>query len=87
VSIRAGNWDRNIPGDGYGLVQLRDTTGDDPERGEGHFATDQIRLLAHEARDDDAGPRTVRLIAAVEAADGQCHTTALDLGTATVVVP
>jgi hypothetical protein len=85
VTIRAGNWDRNVPGDGYGLVQLHDTAGDDPARGEGHFATDQIRHLAHEERPDDAGPRTARLIAAVEAADGRRHATALDVGPLTVV--
>lgn len=85
VTIRAGDWDINVPGDGYGLVQLHDTAGDDPQRGEGHFATEQIRHVAHEARDDDAGPRTVRLIAAVEAADGRRFATALDVGTLTVV--
>jgi hypothetical protein len=85
VALFRGRVDTNVAGE-FGLP-LTDTQGVDAQRGQGVFTTNQLKYSAVEAREDDAGPRTIRIVVETETADGRRHATALDVGTLTVTAP
>ncbi len=63
------------------LVQLSQAR----QGSEGIFTTDEIYYTPHVARDDDTGPRTLRVYAEAKDANGLSHAKAIDFGTLTVV--
>jgi hypothetical protein len=63
-----------------------DLDGNDPKRGEGIFNNAGIFHARNVLRDDDTGPRTMRVYAETKSDDGRYHGTAVDFGTLAVVV-
>jgi hypothetical protein len=58
-----------------------DTQGSDPTRGQGIFSVENLTYHPYETREDDDGPRTLRVHIEVKTPDGLSHATALDIGT------
>lgn len=72
------------PNVGTGRVLLDDGLNGDATAGDGIYTAGAIVHITSTTRDDDTGPRVVRIAAEVEGADGRRHATALDIGTLTV---
>jgi len=67
-----------------GLLLFDDGTNGDSTAGDGIYTNSAITHAFVVARDDDTGPRVVRIAAEVEGADGRRHATAVDIGTLVV---
>ncbi|MEZ4500097.1 MAG: hypothetical protein R2839_08420 [Thermomicrobiales bacterium] len=80
-ALVGGLFDTNV---GSGAVLLDDGSNGDTAAGDGIFATQSISYVPVVIRENDGGPRTVRIAAEVETADGMRHATAADIGTLTV---
>jgi hypothetical protein len=80
-AIGPGGMDGNIGG---GSIALKDTKGSDPTRGQGIFTVENLTYHPYETREDDDGPRTLRIHAEVKTPDGMYHATAFDFATLTV---
>jgi hypothetical protein len=85
TAIYAGQIDPNIRG-GEAFTSTS-ASGFDPLSGQGIFTNDGLYYSQHVVREEDAGPRTLRVSAEVKTADGRIHVTALDFGTLTVQEP
>jgi hypothetical protein len=72
------------PNVGAGRVLLDDGQNGDVAAGDGISTAAGIVHSTITVRDDDTGPRTVRIAAEVEETDGRRHATAIDIGTLTV---
>lgn len=82
VALRDGLYDVNV---GRSASLFDDGTNGDADAGDGVFTNSTIQHSFIVAREDDTGPRTIRIQAEVMASDGLRHATALDAGTLTVV--
>jgi hypothetical protein len=69
---------------GRGMVLRDDGQNGDTAAGDGIYTVSAIMHGPVVLRDDDTGPRIVRIAAEVEGADGRRHATAVDIGTVTV---
>ena len=67
-----------------GLLLLDDGQNGDAAAGDGIYTNSGVTHGMIVARDDDTGPRIVRIAAEVEGADGRRHATAVDIGTLTL---
>jgi hypothetical protein len=87
MAIYLGERDPNIYGGGRifdangELVQLSQVR----QGSEGIFTTDEMYYVVTVAREDDTGPRTLRVYAEAKDVGGLSHATAIDFGTLTVV--
>lgn len=81
AALLDGSPDVNV---GSGVLLLDDGQNGDTAAGDGIYTAAGIVHSMVTARDDDTGPRIVRIAAEVEGADGRRHATALDSGTLTV---
>lgn len=82
VALREGRADRNV---GWGTILLDDGQNGDATAGDGVFSNDAIVHIESEAREDDTGPRMLRIQAETETSDGRRHATAVEFGPLTVV--
>lgn len=82
VALRDGRYDVNV---GYGALLHDDGQNADEVASDGVFTNAEIVHAAYETREDDTGPRVLRVQAEVEAADGLHHATAVEVGPLTVV--
>jgi hypothetical protein len=69
---------------GSGRLLLDDGQNGDAAAGDGIYTAAAITHSSVVARENDTGPRVVRIAVEVEGADGRRHATALDIGTLTV---
>lgn len=81
AALRGAEVDSNVS---PGLVLLDDGLNGDLVAGDGVYTVSGVTHGYVVARDGDTGPRTVRVAAEVEDANGLRHATALDIGTLTV---
>jgi hypothetical protein len=81
AALLGGEVDANL---GQGIVLLDDGTNGDTVVGDGIFSAGGIVHAPVVERDPDTGPRTVRIAAEIEDANGLRHATAVDIGTLTV---
>lgn len=77
-ALLGGEVDPNIQSTG---LLLDDGQNGDVAAGDGSYTTSGITHAPVVARDDDTGPRTIRIAVEVEGADGMRHATAQDIGT------
>jgi hypothetical protein len=81
AALRDGAPDINVSA---GKVLLDDGQNGDVAAGDGIYTAGGIVHSTIEAREDDTGPRVVRIAVEVEGSDGRRDATALDIGTLTV---
>ena len=67
-----------------GRLLLDDGQNGDTTAGDGMYTAAAITHVMVVARENDTGPRVVRIAAEVEGADGRRHATALEIGTLSV---
>jgi hypothetical protein len=81
AALLDGAPDANV---GSGRLLLDDGQNGDAAAGDGIYTAAAITHSSVVARENDTGPRVVRIAVEVEGADGRRHATALDIGTLTV---
>ena len=82
VALREGVFDGNV---GRGVVLVDDGTNGDATAGDGTYTNSNVVHVMSQTREDDTGPRMLRVEAEVETSDGFRHATAVEFGPLTVV--